>query len=334
MKKVLITGATGFLGSHLVERNLKAGNQVCILALPDDPKAEEYETRDIRVVYGDIRDYPAVAEATKGIQIVFHLAAIVTDWAPKELFRQVNVSGMRNICKASLEHKIERMVFVSTNDVFGLREDAIINETFEYKPWGEPYPDTKLEATMLAWEYYEKGLAISMVYPCWIYGPGDLTFVPAIADAVMKGEMIFWRKDVIIWPAYIDNVVDLLMVIAEHPAAIGQGFLAHDGVSETFQNFATRIAESIGAKSPTLQIPFQIAYTGALLLERIWKILEKKRRPLLTKYIVKNLGSRLRFSIEKAEKLLDWKPPISYQEGFEKTMEWLKQTHLNSRVRK
>lgn len=326
MKKVLITGATGFIGSHLVERNLREGNQIRILALPDDPKAKEYEAQGNEVVYGDIRDYRTVEKAAEGVQIVFHLAAVVTDWAPDELFKQINIGGMQNICKASLKHGVERFVEVSTNDVFGLREDVLIDETFDYSYWGESYPDTKLEATKIVWEYHKKGLPVSMVYPCWVYGPGDLTFVPLIADAIKKGELVFWRKDVIVWPAYVENVVDLLMVISEHPQAMGQGFLVHDGVSDTFQNFSAKIAESIGEKNPKLRIPYWAAYTVSWGMELIWKALSKKSRPLLTTYTVKNLGSRLRFSIRKAKKILGWVPPVSYQEGFEKAMGWLKQT--------
>ncbi len=325
-KKVLITGATGFIGTHLVERNLKEGNRVRVFALPNDPKAKEYETRNIEVVYGDIRDYSAVERVVEGVQIVFHLAAVVTDWAPKELFKQVNIGGTKNICEASLRHGIERLVEVSTNDVFGLREDVIIDETFEYSCWGEPYADTKLEATKIVREYGKKGLPVTMVYACWVYGPGDLTFVPLVADAIKNGELIFWRRNVIVWPAYVENVIDLLMVMSEHPKAVGQGFLVHDGVSDTFQNFSTKIAESIGEKTPKLHIPYWSAYVAAWLMEFTWKILKKKSRPLLTTYTVKNLGSRLRFSINKAERLLGWIPPISYKEGFEKTMEWLKQT--------
>jgi nucleoside-diphosphate-sugar epimerase len=147
MKKVLITGATGFIGSHLVARNLKAGNRVRVLSLSDDPEAENLRTRGIEVVFGDIRDRDAVRRAVKGMQIVFHLAAVVTDWAPRKLFEEVNVGGMRNICEACLENHVERLVEISTNDVFGLKEGIVMDETFDFEYWGEPYSDSKLDAT-------------------------------------------------------------------------------------------------------------------------------------------------------------------------------------------
>jgi nucleoside-diphosphate-sugar epimerase len=326
MAKVLITGATGFIGSHLVERNLIEKNVVRILALPGDQKAKAFESRGIDVVYGDIRDARAVERAIEGREVVFHLAAVVTDWAPKRLFEQINVAGTRNVCEASLRLKVRRLVEVSTNDVFGLKEGVVIDETFGYRPWGEPYPDTKLEAAKIVLEYYTKGLPVSLVYPCWVYGPGDLTFVPLVADSIKKKNLVFWRKNVLVWPAYVENLVDLLMVLSWHPRAVGEGFIVHDGVSDTFQNFSARIAASIGMKAPHLHIPYRVAYWAAWISEIVWRILRKRNRPLLTKYTVKNLGSRLQFSLDKAQKVLDWSPPASYEEGFKKTMDWLSTT--------
>ena len=324
MKKVLITGATGFLGAHLVERNLKAGRQVRVLALPSDPKAADLEARNVTVIYGDIRDYPAVERAAEGVQIVFHLAAMVTDWAPKKVFTGVNIEGMRNICGASFERGVERFVEVSTNDVFGLKEGVVMNEDFGFSYWKEPYADTKIEATKIAWEYHRRGLPVTMVYPCWVYGPGDRTFVPEIIKALRDRTLVFWRRGALVWPAYVENVIDLLMVISESPAAIGQGFLVHDGVSDTFESFSAKVAAAIGAPTASRHIPYGAAYTASWFLELIWKLLGRKSRPLLTTYSVKNLGSRLEFSIAKAEKVLGWRPLVSYEEGFKRTMESLK----------
>jgi len=324
--KVLITGATGFIGSHLVERNLKEGNDVRIFTLNDDPAAKVMESRGIEVCCGDIRSYDDVEHAVTGVECVFHLAAVVTDWAPQELFKEVNITGTRNVCKASFKNKVKRFVEISTNDVFGLKENVIIDESFEYTYWGEPYADTKLEAARIVQNYAKKGLPVSMLYPCWVYGPGDLTFVPLIAAAIRSRELIFWRKKVIVWPAYVENVVDLMMVISNHPKAVGQGFIVHDGISDTFQNFSARIANEIGEKVPKIHIPYWSAYLSSMVMEFIWKLLQRRTRPLLTKYAVKNLGSRLQFSIKKAENVLGWNPPISYDEGFKKTMDWLKNT--------
>ncbi len=331
MKKVLITGATGFIGSHLVEENLDRGNRVRALVMPGDPDIGKLEHKKVEVVTGDIRDRDRVKEAARGNEIIFHCAAVVSDWGPKKLYPEVTVGGAENICRAALEAGVSRLVDISTNDVFGRDESVVIDETFPLRKWNEPYPDNKLEAEKILWRYHrEEGLPVTMVYPCWVYGPGDRTFVPDLADAILKKDMIYWRKEVIVWPTYVKNVVDLLMVISESEKAVGNGYLIHDGEWVTLQDFCRKIAESLGVPHRETYIPYFAAYGVAWLMEAVWRLLRKKTRPLLTTYVVKNLGSRFRYSIEKAERELGWKPKISYRDGMKVTLEWLNTLDRNA----
>lgn len=330
MEKVLITGATGFIGGNLVKANLEKGHRVRAFVLPDDPKTKELDALGVEIVTGDIRDPDSVNRAVQGMDRVFHTAAVVTDWAPKQLFQDVTVKGTENVCRAALSAKVARMVDISTNDVFGTDESIFMDESLPLSPWGEPYPDTKIEAEKITWEYHRQGLPVTMVYPCWVFGEGDQTFVPLLADAIIKRDMLFWRKDVLVWPTYIGNLVDLLMTIAVDDRAVGQGYLVHDGRSITLQAFCDQIAQALGVEPVRRQIPYFVAYAAAVVLETLWRMLGKKQRPLLTTYTVKNLGSRLKFTIAKAERELGWKPPISYDEGFRRTMEWMKTLDLES----
>lgn len=325
MKKVLVTGATGFIGRHLVRANISRGNHVSALVLPGDPGEVYLKALGVEVRSGDICDYGAVKRAVAGCELVFHCAAVVTDWAPEKLFREVTVGGTENICKAAVEAGVSRLVDMSTNDVFGVDESKILDESMPADYWGEPYPDSKIDSEKILWRYYkEKGLPVTMVYACWVYGDGDQTFVPLLADAIVKKELIFWRRDVLVWPTYIDNLVDLLMLIAEDPRAVGNGYLVHDGESTTLQEFCDGIANELGVTPIRTYIPYFAAMSAAFIMELVWRLFHLKTRPLLTTYTVKNLGSRLKFSIEKAKKELGWKPAISYRLGFERTMKWLK----------
>ena len=120
------------------------------------------------------------------------------------------------------------------------------------------------------------------------------------------------------------------MLISEDKRAVGNGYLVHDGEFITLEEFCAGIAKELGIPPVTTYIPYSVAYGAAIVMECIWKLLRKKTRPLLTTYTVKNLGSRLKFSIAKAERELDWKPKISYAEGFNKTMAWLKTLDLTT----
>ncbi len=330
MKKVLITGATGFIGGHLVDRNLKNGNRVRAFVLPGDPDEGALKEKGVEIAYGDIRDYESVKKAVSGCDIVFHCAAVVTDWSPWKLFEEVTIGGTENICMAAFEARVSRFVDMSTNDVLGTNEDIVMDESLPLSKWGEPYPDSKIEAEKISWKYCKMGLPVTMVYPCWVYGVGDKTFVPLLADAIVKKDLIFWRKDVLVWPTYVENLVDLLILISEDKRAIGNGYLVHDGESTTLQEFCRVVARTMGVPEIKTHIPYFLAYIASVAMEAVWKMARIKSRPLLTTYTVKNLGSRLKFSIAKAERELGWKPGISYREGMEITMKWLKTLDLKA----
>lgn len=328
-QKVLITGATGFIGSHLVKACLAKGYEVRAFVMEGDPEEQRIADMGAIIRHGDLRNEPSVMQAAKGVDLIFHCAGLVTDWAPKYMFRQVILEGTENVCQAAHEDKVARLIYISTNDVFGQIEGPVINELYPFKQWSEPYPDFKIEAEKIVRYYFnEHGVPATMVYPCWVYGPGDKTFVPLLADAIVKKEMMFWRKDVLVWPTYIDNLIDLLMLLSEDDQAVGNGYLVHDGESTTLQQFCTDIANTMGVKSPTMHIPYSLVYFAAVVMEKIWKLFKIKQRPLLTTYAVKNLGSRFKYSIEKAERDLGWKPKVSFAEGKAKTMEWLKTIDL------
>ena len=157
------------------------------------------------------------------------------------------MGGAENICRAAVDAKVSRLVDISTCDVFGTDESKVMDESMPLQYWGEPYADSKIDAEKVMRRYHEEqGLPLTMVYPLWVFGEGDQTFVPLLADAIIKKELIFWRKGAIVWPTYIDNLVDLLMLISEDERAIGNGYLVHDGESTTLEEFCAGIAEALG----------------------------------------------------------------------------------------
>lgn len=328
--KVLITGATGFVGGHLVKKCRQKGWQISAFVLPGDAGAVALEAQGVKVLYGDIRNESDVDAAVNGHQLIFHAAAFVSDWGPAQMFYEVTVKGTENICKAAVKHSVKRLVKISTNDVFGIQEDVVLDETFPMRPWNEPYADTKIQAEEVAWHYFKNHqLPVTMVYPCWIYGPGDKTFVPLLADAILKNEMVFMRKHALVWPAYVENVVDLMLTIAEHPAAPGNGYLVHDGEFTTLEAFCSQVASVYNKEMKFRYIPFKLALFVAFLMEFFWKLFRIKQRPLLTTYTVKNLGSKLRFSIAKAKAEVQWQPAVSFNEGMKITLEWLKTMNID-----
>ena len=175
--------------------------------------------------------------------------------------------------KACLKKDVERFIGISTNDVvFGIVEDKIIDESLPLKKWNEPYPDSKMLADRLMWWFYsEHDLSVTMVHPCWVYGPEDTTFLPHVIHALEKRELVFWRRNSLLWPTYIENLVDLILLIANDEKAVGNGYLIHDGGCFTFEGFANLLTQALGLKPVHTHIPYGLAYGAAILLEAVWK---------------------------------------------------------------
>lgn len=317
----LVTGAAGFVGQAIVCRLLAEGGRVRALVLPSDPAGMELRAignERLEVVAGDVTDAACVARVCAGVARVFHTAAVVHAWAPWEHFRSVNVGGTQNVARAARAAGVQRMVHVSTSDVFGMPHgDAVLDESSPFRRWNEPYADTKIEAEQWLWQFHrEQGLALSVIYPGWVYGPGDKAFFPGLAHAISDGPMLFWRRNVRLAWVYIDNLVDACVLAATHPAAVGRGYLVHDGDDgPTLQDVCGRIADRIGAARPTRHLPFGLVFSIAWLLERLWRLGRAQSPPPLRTVDVKAFGYQWHLSNRRVREELGWQPRVSVDQG-------------------
>jgi 2-alkyl-3-oxoalkanoate reductase len=312
----LVTGAAGFVGQAIVRRLLADGGRVRGLVHPGDPAAAELRWQAghdrLEIVEADVTDRDAVDRACDDVRRVFHGAAMVHAWAPVEEYRRVNVDGTRNVAEASFLRGIERFVHVSTSDVFGLpRAGEVLTERSPYREWDEPYPDTKIEAEMWLWRFHrERGLPVSVINPGWVYGPGDKAFFPSLAAAIRDRSMTFWKRDLWLPWTYVDNLADACALIAGHPDAAGQGYLAYDGDGgPTLQEVCAEIAAAIGCPPPRRHVPMKVALAAARLTQRF-----ARGEPLLRTVDVKAFGYEWRFSNAKLRSL-GWTPRVATADG-------------------
>lgn len=330
----VVTGATGFVGGALVRRLLAEGDEVRAIVLPNDRFPSELQQVQeiggrLRVITGDITDTASIAAAFEGADRVFHAAALVHAWAPFEKFHRVNVGGTRNVAEIALAAGVMRLVHLSTSDVFGLpRGEERFSETTALRRWGEPYADTKIEAEQWLWRFHrDSGMPLSVIYPGWVYGPGDRAFFPGLAEAIASRRMMFWRHGARLPLVYVDNLVDACLAAATVPAAVGRGYLIFDTQEVTFEELCGRIAETIGVKRPRLHLPYGLVHSCASALQTLWRLLRRPTPPPLRTVDVKAFGLQWFFSNERARTELGWMPRVSTDEGLRRALEDLRR-HL------
>jgi len=332
-KTALVTGAAGFVGQALVLRLLEKGFMVKALDLPKNPEFSKFtdslsalQRSSLIVCPADITDADSLKPILSGVSYVFHTAALLNSIAPRSRFESVNVQGTKNICNAASNANVERFILVSTSDVFGIpKPSEVITEKTAYRSWGEPYADTKIKACNIVKDFQQKGLLnTTIIYPGWVYGPGDRQFFPAIIDMIKDKHAFIWHKtepycvDLI----YINDLISAIVIAAESPSAIGEDYLILDDNTEiTPKLFFSHIAEQLHIKLKIHKLPYQTMYAVAWISQQL------KQRGLIKNLLlsttdVKAFGNNFEFSNEKARHALQWEPSVSAKEGIKSALDW------------
>ncbi|NTW74896.1 MAG: SDR family NAD(P)-dependent oxidoreductase [Chlorobiaceae bacterium] len=320
---VLVTGASGFIGSHLVNRCLREGVHVKALVRSGNPRIAELRRSGVEIVEGDVRDDAAVDAAVQGCSLVFHTAALTSDWGPMQDFIDINVGGTRRVCDAALRHGVGRLVHVSSFECFAHSRLDRIDEETPFAPRGASYADTKIDSTREAWAAAERGLGVCVLHPVWVYGPEDRTLFPLLADGIRRRQMFYWARNARMSLVHVDNLVELCMLAATHPSAAGQAFLACDEEEMTFEGLCSLIALAIGAKPSSLYLPYGAVYVLAGVMEALYRLARSPQRPIITRQAVELLASRAYVDASKARNLLGWRSAMRLDEGIRLTLQWL-----------
>src|SRR5437870_10944828 len=325
--RYLITGATGFVGSHIAEACAARGIPVSTLSRPGSDTSF-LDRLGVTVHRGDLTDPEAVRRALEGADVVVHCAAKVGDWGPVEEYRAVNVEALRGLLNACTGRLLQRFVHLSSLGVYAARHH---HGTDESEPLPaqhmDGYTQTKVESEHLVLEYHQtQGLPAVVLRPGFIYGPRDRTALPKLVQSLREGQVRYIGGGTrAMNTIYVGNLVDAIFLAVEKPEAVGEVFNLTDGEVVSKRQFIDAIADGAGAPRPARSVPLWLARIAAWAMERRARRRGATEAPRLTQARLKFLGLNLDYSIEKARTRLGYQPRTHFADGIRQTMAWYRQ---------
>lgn len=320
--KAFITGATGFVGSHLAEELVKRGYEVSVL-IRRTSNLRWLSSLSLKYVFGSAESLSGadVIKEIESADYIYHLAG-VTKALKEETYYRVNRDGTIRMCEMCEKHakNLKKLVIISTLAVYGPKDGyEPIKESDEVKPIS-PYGKSKLEGDKSALNFSSR-VPLVIVRPGAIYGPRDTDFFRVIKVAVRYGIIPvpgFKRKVVNL--AFVKDVVELIIRAGESRLNSGEVFLA-GGFNHTWEEVREVLSKVSGRKVRILKLPKSLVYLSSVFGEIISQITGNPL-PLSVTRVKDLLGDNWSIDLSKAERLLGFKPSVSLEDGMRITIEW------------
>lgn len=315
-RTAFVTGGSGFIGGALIRRLVSGGCEVTALAR-SDRSAAVVEALGARSARGDLGDVGAITDAAKGCDVAFHLAAHVEQWGKWEDFVKGNVDGTRTALEACRSGGVRRFVHCGTEAAI-LAGEPVVNgdETIPLRPdSAAPYSSTKAQAEQLVRDASDDGFDAVVLRPRFVWGVGDTTLLPAIADATRAGKFAWIAGgDHLTSTTHVDNVVEGLLLAAEKGRP-GEAYFVLDDDTVEFREFISAMLETAGVEPPTRSVPAPVAAVLARVGELAWRALPLKGEPPLTRFALWVASQECTLDDSKARSELGYRPVISRDDG-------------------
>jgi nucleoside-diphosphate-sugar epimerase len=323
---ILVTGAAGFLGSHLTALLAVRGGQTRALVHPAWDAGWQAPP-GVDVYRADIADRAAIAPALDGVDCVFHCAARTGPWGPSAEYHRVNVVGLETMVRAAMAAGVRRFVHVSSITVHGNDVHGAADENSPLRSEPNPYSQTKVAGELLLRRMIrDEGAPVTIIRPGWIYGPGDTASFGRFATMIANGRMIVigaGRNHVPL--AYVGDVAEGMLLAGQAEQAAGRAYLLLNDEPVTQREFLAAIAAELGVAPPSRNLPYRAGVLAGGVAEMAWKLARREQAPPVMRYGLQLLGGENRFSIARARHELGFSPVIGYAEGVRRGIAWYRE---------
>jgi dihydroflavonol-4-reductase len=307
--KVFVTGATGFIGGHLVKRLAETGHEtVCLVRDPD--RADRIKASGATLVKGDVTNKKSVLEGMKGCDWVMNLANIYAFWIPnKRAFTDINVEGTRNVMECAVENSVSKVVHLSTYGIWSNCKEMPFNEKTPTNA-GQlsdscEYVRTKYAGDLLAWKlYHENSLPLVMIHPGNVLGQGDNKPTGQfISDMVNRKMPVSAFNGTVFTFVHVRDVVEAILRAAEKEGNLGENYIvASEQMS--VQDVMGMASDISGVPAPRLIVPGPLARLAAVLLTALAGITKKPPMMGMSVDQVNSMAASMRADGSKAQREL------------------------------
>ena len=335
----LVTGATGLLGSHIVEQLRRRDRPVRALVRATSD-VSWLEGQGVEFVEGDLGDRASLGRACTGASVVYHSAARVGDWGPWSEFQAITIDGTAHLIDAAAEAGVDRFVHISSISAYGHVDGPgmVLDET---APLGQRlsrwsyYSKAKVAAEGCVWEAHRQGrIRATIIRPSWLYGPRDRATVARMTRMIRTGKAkLIGGGDNRLNLVYAGNVAEAAILAADSERAIGEAYNCSNDGEITLRQYFNAVAEALGAGPVTRTVPYAVAHSAAFVLECIGHAFRLKKPPMITRYAAWLMGRRCYFSAEKARTQLGWSSTVSYEQGIPMTIRWFLENQAGESTR-
>ncbi|MGZ4940289.1 MAG: NAD-dependent epimerase/dehydratase family protein [Halobacteriota archaeon] len=325
--KVLVTGAAGFIGSHVVDALVERGNNVRALVRPGGDMSYLRTLRDVEIVRGDLTDTGSLKSAVQDVQQIYNVAAKTGPWGVEEAYRAVNVQGLADLIHLAMDAGVERIVHTSSVTVYGHHLRDIVTEDHPIHAENNPYSRSKIAGELLISQLVqEHGAPVVVVRPAWVYGPRDVASFCRFVNLVEHG------KSFLIGPGnnsvpvvYVGDVAQGFIKAGDAGnKVIGRAYNIADDRRVTQAEYLNTIADALQAPHVSRKFPLSALYLAGRTAEVVWQAMGRRKGapPPLTTYGVSLLGENQQFSIDRARRELGYAPNFDVKRGVAEGVRW------------
>ena len=326
--KVLVTGASGFLGGRTISKLLEEGHEVVGLVRASSNR--EGLPKDIEIREADLFDIQSLENAVQGVNVVIHFAAYFDFYPSDEDFQfKVNVEGTTNLMNACVGADVERFIYCSTTETMGPIRFPPGTEDTELRP-SSNYGESKIQTeNAIRTITDDTGLPHIILRPTGVVGEGDFYVMYQVAQELYYGKVLALPRDLSsqFMYTYVDDVISGFIAALTPMVALNNTIILCPDEAITWEKFVDVMTESLGVKPPRLRVPRIVAKFGMTLLSPF------KNRKKMTFFwhgdSIDMITTERWYTNEKAKRLLSWAPKFTMVEGFQRTMDWyLENGHL------